>query len=386
VYAWLTNTCGYSIWYDAVHFPTGLVGTQLGVAIEKCQSAIIVLSTASIESGWVEQEWNICLEQQTKHPDFAILQLRIDDCTPPAALRVRKWIDVKDNISADAAIQIIEAYHSKETDPNTIGRRQIYLSRGNRPNEVKLANLVCERLRQASVRIVRDAPDQDRWDVARIRNIMQGCGGFLAFVPNRSAGATSKYILEEISIARSLGLPFQIFIDRGVDISSSPLFDPSEVLKVDLDCTDAANIFGPIDRLSEDALEPLRPSHCFIGHSFKHDQDTYWPVARRAIQVVTGLPCVSGDDLPGGDIQAQIVNRIREAEFSIFDITEDRLNSCIEAGIALGAGANFALVCKAPRRRPPFMFRNRQVFFYATHGDLVGLMARLAHPYRRVVV
>lgn len=386
LYAWLTKTCGYKIWYDAVNFPAGLVGTQLGAAIEECQGAIIVLSTQAIASGWVEQEWNICLEQQAANPDFSIIQLRVDDCALPAALRVRKWIELKDGLTADAAIQIIEAYHGKETSPQSIGQRQIYLSRGNRANEIPLAEAACGALREMSFRIVRDAPDQSTFEIDRVRRIIKGCGGFAAFVPHRGSGATSKYILEEIRVSRELGMPSLIVADKDIDLSRTPLLDPSQVFKMDLSSPDISGLAAALEELVENAVEPVAGSHCFLGHSFRDETVAYWPTAKRALQVATGLPCISGDEVPGGDVQAQIVKRIKEAELCIFDISDDRLNSCIEAGIALGSGARFELISLVPRRRPPFMFRDRQVFFYEDHGDLVGLISRLAHPYRRVVV
>jgi hypothetical protein len=55
------------------------------------------------------------------------------------------------------------------------------------------------------------------------------------------------------------------------------------------------------------------------------------------------------------------------------------------SGIAIGAETPFELVCRGPRRRPPFIFRHRQVWFYETETDLIGLIRRLVMPYRRVV-
>jgi TIR domain len=385
IYEWLTRNCGYRIWYDAVNFPTGLVASSLGGAIQECQGAIIVLSATSIASGWVEQEWNMAIEQKMRFPDFTIVLLRLDECTPPVELRSRKWIDIRSDFSADGAIQMIEAFHSKETDPTTIGRRQIYLSRGNRPNEINLSNVLCDQLKQNSIRIVRDAPDQSTFDPERVRQIMAGCGAIAAFVPHRGGGGTSKYIIKEIEIAQALGIASTIFIDPAVDASRIDGLEPASICKIDLNSDGDEFANEIIAQLSEASLEPVKPAHCFMGHSFKHEQSSYWPVARRALQVATGLPCISGDEVLGGDVQEQIANRIREAVFCIFDITDDRLNSCIEAGIALGGRANFELVCKVPRRRPPFMFRHRQVFFYDTHADLVGLLTRLAYPYRCVI-
>lgn len=389
LYSWLTNTCGYQIWYDSVDFPSGFVAGQLGTAIENCQGAIIVLSAASIQSGWVEQEWNVCLEQQAARADFKILQLQIDDCAPPAMLRIRKWIDARSGFDVDAAIQLIEAFHSSETKPATLGRPQVYFSHGNRPDEEKSAAIAIDLLRQSGCRIVRDAPDQPSWSEKRISDIMSGCSGFVSVVPLRmvdGARTTSKYILDEVRLAGAAGVPALLVVDQGLSLDEATVAKDKIVCKFDPKSISDEAIGAAVSDFVERLREPPKPAYCFLGHAFRHDNIEYWPIAKRALQVVTGLPCLTGDGLHGEDIQSQIVERISRSVYSIFDITEDRLNSCVEAGVALGAGANFDLVCKAPRRRPPFMFRNRQVHFYETTTDLVGLVARLARAYRRVIL
>jgi hypothetical protein len=76
---------------------------------------------------------------------------------------------------------------------------------------------------------------------------------------------------------------------------------------------------------------------------------------------------------------------IQKRKFHTF-ISEDNLNTCIEAGIARGAGTRFHLAARTPRRRPPFMFRDQQVWHYANDIELLGRIHRIAYPYRRRVL
>lgn len=84
--------------------------------------------------------------------------------------------------------------------------------------------------------------------------------------------------------------------------------------------------------------------------------------------------------------QQVITDRITHAVMMIADISEENLNTCIEASIARGAGQRFHLVACEPRRRPPFIFRDQQVWYYANDIELLALIHRIAYPYRRRVV
>jgi len=94
-------------------------------------------------------------------------------------------------------------------------------------------------------------------------------------------------------------------------------------------------------------------------------------------------------------IQKYIANKIKNAFVMIADISKDpnkeieeyNLNTCIEAGIARGAEvSNFYLVSRAPRKSPPFIFRDKEVFFYEDEKELFKLAENLLLPYRRRII
>jgi hypothetical protein len=383
---WLTDFAGLRVWYDSVEFRSGLVASELGKAIENCQSAIIVLSNDSIRSGWVEEEWNICIEQKNAFPDFQILMLNLDQSVPPASLRVRKWIDVKDgSLSPQVASLILEELHWHSTRPSELGRSTFYLSRGSKASEVDASEKLLSRCRNADCRFVRDAPDQFKFIEERIKSIMASTSGIFTFVSNRGEGATSKYILDEIRFAKEINLPAFIVLEAGVAKAAVDGVAPKESIIVE-----AADSADKIDEAVQDFIErarpPLRGAHCFIGHDLDPAQRDVWALAKRVAEATAGLPCISGDELTGDNAQQQIVDRIRSSAVAVFDISDDKLNTCIEAGIARGTGAHYELVCRAPRRRPPFIFRDKQVRFYETPAELLGLVRKLVFDFRRVVI
>ena len=70
----------------------------------------------------------------------------------------------------------------------------------------------------------------------------------------------------------------------------------------------------------------------------------------------------------------------------LVDISEDNLNTCIEGGIAKGADIPLYLLSRGPRRRPPFMFRDQQVWYFSDDIELLGIIHRIVYPYRRRVL
>lgn len=70
----------------------------------------------------------------------------------------------------------------------------------------------------------------------------------------------------------------------------------------------------------------------------------------------------------------------------IADISEDNLNTIVEAGIALGACTKLHLVARGPRHTPTFMFRDQQVEYYSDDAELLGKVHRIVYPYRRRVL
>ena len=107
---------------------------------------------------------------------------------------------------------------------------------------------------------------------------------------------------------------------------------------------------------------------------------------KELIELITGVSCVYGDQIYTGEIQGVITTQIQKSLVVLADISNENLNTCIEVGIARGAGCNYHLMAKTPRKRPPFMFRDQQVWFYEDKIELLGVIHKILFAYRRRIM
>ncbi len=401
LYGWLTRKAGFKVWFDR-GLGSGFISSNLNQAIDTCRGAIVVLSHNSVSSPWVNSECDrIHKEWADRKGDFRIATVRLDPVEAPGLLQSFKHIDIADGkLTPDAAALLVETLNGGRD--NALGK-PVYLCRGWRDNERAAADKLSEVLKSAGLKLVCDWIDQSHYSVSRVREIMNSTGGLVAIVPHRGQGTTSNYIIKEIELAREIGLPLIIFAQSG--ITARPDWPSANVVFYDdsvgsLDGDSLERLFG--DRIEEFAYgwrTPTRGEHIFLGHSLEESIEDRFSMLRRMMSRTTGLPVETGGLVFGTEAQAEITRLIRDAEFCIIDITNKgypdlpekidfALNSCIEAGIAMGTGKvnNLYLTCAGPRRSPPFMFRNKQVWFYADDLELVGNLRQIAFLHRRMVL
>jgi hypothetical protein len=396
--AWLTNTAGLPVWYDSRFLPSGAkIASELGKAIEECRSTIIVLSKSSVQSGWVKEEFDASVDQRAQSRDaFRIIPIRIEECEVPSFLQTTKWIDISQNgFDIYAASELLLDLYSVDLDLELGSNRDIYVSRSWHDipeSEPLLANAVCEIAVRFGYRLVGDSPDQKGFDKEeRVKDIISSCSGLIAILPDRGGGKTSKYMLQEIEIAQSLGLPCLIVAEGTVVIPETLTGKAGEVVLVQKsDIGESINSDNRLTlamvSLNEQWVAPPSPHYVFYGTDFDMEHKDRVKLIRRLIQRVSAMPCMVGDDIREGQIQQQIKSRIMGAFMMLADITEENLNTCIETGIALGAQVPLHLVARGPRRKPPFMFRDQQVWYYENDLELLGIVHNLVRPYRRRIL
>ena len=390
LHSWLTDVSGVPVWYDARHLPVGAtIATQLAESISQCRTMIIVLSAASIKSGWVKEEYEAAVSQRVQLKDFRIIPVRIDNCEMPGFLQTTKWVDLaQGNREVVTYGQFLADLYYDEVDLDFEKTRDVYVSRTWRESESPFADRVCQRLTEAGLRLVGDSQDWQGVETNRLRSIISSCGGMIAIPPDRGGGETSKYILEEIDIARTLGLPCLVIVEPTVQVSEGSTQRVVRIVPSDLvnDGPGEDPLRRGIEWICDECKQPPSPHYTFFATNFDDQNRLRNQVIRQVLQRVTGTPCIVGDDIREGQIQQTITQRIAHALMVAADISEDNLNTCIEAGIARGANARLHLVARGPRRRPPFMFRDQQVWFYEDDVELVGMMHRIAYPYRRRIL
>lgn len=396
--SWLTETAGLPVWYDSRYLPSGAkIASELGKAIEDCRSTIIVLSKRSVDSGWVKEEYDASVDQRAQSKDeFKIIPIRIEECDVPSFLQTTKWIDIaKTGFNLDVASDLLLDLYSVDHDLELGQYRDIYVSRSWHDfpeSESLLANAVCEIAVKFGFRLVGDSPDQQGFDKnTRVKDIISSCSGLIAILPDRGGGKTSKYMLQEIEIAAALNLPYIIVAEDTVQIPEALSEKAIEVVlmkRSDLD--DKANfnkmLTPAISNLKDQWQTPPNPHYIFYGTDFDESHKQRIKLIRRLIQRVSAMPCLMGEDIREGQIQQEIKKRIMGAFMVIADVTEDNLNTCVEAGIALGARRPLHLVACGPRHKPPFMFRDQQVWYYDNDIELLGRVHNLVRPYRRRII
>jgi hypothetical protein len=399
--SWLTKKAGLPVWYDSRYLPSGAkIASELGKAIEDCRSTILVLSKRSVESGWVKEEYDASVDQRASSKDaFKIIPLLIEECEVPSFLKnilQSSGIDIsKTGFNLDAASDLLLALYSVDLDLELERYRDIYVSRSWHEfpeSEPLLANAVCEVAAEFGFRLVGDSPDQQGFDKnTRVKDIISSCSGLIAILPDRGGGKTSKYILQEIEIAIAVNLPYLIVAEDTVgipEVLSEKAIEVVRLKKSDLDDkVNFSNRLSPaISSLKEQWQTPPNPHYIFYGTDFDEKHKQRIELICELIRRVSAMPCLIGEDIRQGQIQQEIKNRIMGAFMMLADITEDNLNTCIEAGIALGARRPLHLVACGTRHRPPFMFQDQQVWYYDNDVDLLGIMHNLVRPYRRRII
>lgn len=399
LYQWLTRRAGLKIWYDR-NLASGQVAANLDQAINDSKAAVVVISERSVQSHWVGLECSRLQEEAARtRGDFRIATIRLDGADPPGLLKAFKHIDIANSTltAGSAALLMDSLFGGKDSADG----RSVYLSRGWREAERGSAERIGEALQAHGLRLVCDWTDQPHYDENRVREIMEGTGGFAAILPHRGNGETSSYMIREIAMARMVGIPILVFSHR--DITPRPEWSLPDALPFDngiehLPIDEIVTLYGSrIEEFTQSWHNAMHGDHVFLGHSLEQSIDDKFLTARGMLSRITGLPIRVGGLVDGLEAQSEITRLIRESGLCIIDITNQTyenlppridfaLNSCIEAGVALGCGKPLYLTCRGPRRTPPFMFRNKQVWFYDNDLELIGNLCQIAEKHRRMVL
>lgn len=398
IYNWLTETAGYRIWYDTKDMGGGTaISTGLNNAIENCRGAIVVASKDAIQSGWVQKEINVAIDENAKSSDFKFVPLLLDGADPGSLLRGVSWIKVpKPKLTAELAINILRGLHDTGEILGPLSSRDVYVSASWRPNDSASARSICKRLAKEKFRMVGDSKTQKGFVGDRITEIMKSCGAFVCIIPFRGAEQASatekpyKYILSEIDTAVKLGLPSLIVADERVHRSDG---DDSTWLRLQTDSESCSpEIDDAVRSLYFDWVEPQHRHFVFLATDLDSPIVMANSDIRRLIEFLTGMPTIVGTDCEDEHVQDEIMEKLRTAFLVVADITGNETSAfnidvAIEAGIARASGSNLRLIARGEPRRPPFMLRTSgQLVSYRNDAELAGVIKKLVWPFRRRVI
>ncbi|HYU76784.1 MAG TPA: patatin-like phospholipase family protein [Ktedonobacteraceae bacterium] len=351
--------------------------------------------------------------------------------TPPQVLESQDYIDVVIDVSgfdsldfnlsqrrkeellhlgAEAASKALSEYeyrmqgHQKRErlafslqNSNEQDVKGIYISYSwRRTHENSLVNYICRSLYDEGFTPLGDAKDQAETKEERLKFIMSSCGGVIAFVSDRGMGSPSKYIINEIKMARALGLPCLVIAESSVKLEEDLLNE--SVIYVPIEhFENYASAISLLEKAVEDFKEewkaPPQVPYIFLATGFDDSDEQKNRQIVQLIQETTAIPCVVGDEIQGSQVVQQVISKqISQAHLVIADITGDtptswNVNTCIEAGIARGTNRELNLICRksSSRTGPPFMFRDRQLHFYNDEEHLLKIVYDLMRPLRRWV-
>lgn len=424
LHRWLTRDAGFQIWFDESHLEAGSpVAARLAEQMSACRSWIVLASRNSVGSAWVIAERDQALHCATEDREFSLIALRTDDCPLGQAWQAMSrfnWLDMPGGVlTTNIAREVIDRLDGRAWSGRQIGWRDIYVSRGWRPADRPFADAVCEGLcaRRWLLRLIGDAADQATFSPDRIREILSACSGHVVILPCRgSEGVVTehdyRYLLREMAISKELGVPAVLLAEADTRLPDS-LAHAVCRLTMGEEYLTGWTVEPPewLEQFLEELKTPPVPQHFFLAAEFKENIERV-AQHREFIEAVTGLPCHIGRDFEGQGLREQIVAGIASASVVIANLASHdtqavgtasvNLNTCVEAGMALGASVARAQAGKktmpvfltgqcAPEEkgrtaRLPFMFRDSQITWYCTEAELFGHFRRLLLQYRRRVM
>lgn len=391
--SWLSNKAGVSVLYSTGILPSESSGaTDIERTLGLCQSMLIVLTRRATESGWVRLQFEAGVKQRDQAGGaFSIIPVRIEDCDVPDFLQNTRWVDMVGNgFDLVSACELLQNLYPADPALGGSHGHDIFVTRPSRNGEPALFGMMCDAARGLGFRLV-CSPSGNNLEINRARKVIAGCGGMAAILSGAYDKEARKRILEEVELALSLNVPCVLAVDESVRLPRTIQNNALAVLPVsEGDYQNQAGLKQKIHvlllRLQNEWVVPPSPPYIFYGTDLKVEHKHRNHVLRRFIQRVTLMPCQVGDEIHQGQIQQEIIRLVVNAHMMIADVSKENLNTCIEAGVGIGAGVPVHLVSDDVRHKPPFMFRDRQVWHYESDMDLLGIVHKLVLPYRRNIL
>jgi hypothetical protein len=428
------ETAGLVVWFDRDKVQGGKAFPKaLADGVNESQALIVAVSESSLSSRWVEKEVNQGLVHQAAFPSFPVIPVRLDGSQIPNELVAHSAIDAENGrLSIFEAARLLRSIHGlpdltpsydlktqivqylssvagETTSPLESVRVPIlYVTCGWRAakNEITMRTSICESLTREGFHLIGDAEDHKHTLRDRIHALMAGCSGHLILLPKRGNAAPlddAEYtsIRSEIEIGKAAGLKQFWILESGL----SPTAEMANALVMDL--TSDATTRNSMDLLpswASDLLNevqsPKRPAFVFVATDYE-DLVVKDDVVKH-ISHITGLPCLKGSDFGRQSPSRKIEAAIRLASVVIANVVSKctpagdpdvNWNTCIEAGIALGAGTPIQIVARRQAGESwmikdslPFMLRDHSIGTYADDQNLMALIHKSVRPFRRRIL
>jgi hypothetical protein len=392
---WLTLKAGFNVWYDKRNMPGGTqLASGLQAAIGNCRGTLLVVTEGALDQKWVSNEYNASVDEAANNPGFRVVALRVGKADTTGLMRGVSWIDVPEaRLDANTAAAIISAFYPNDKSPLPKFARDVYISYSWRDVNPS-AYAACRNLMGRGFRLIGDSLDKKRYNVGDgVEKIIASCGAFVAIIPYRgveqatAADRPYKYFLSEIDLAAEHGVDSIVIADPRVRRADGGSDEGWLRMETDADACPAA-VASELERLSEDWSEPAGARYVFYALDLESDAARATGPIRQIIEHVTGLPTITGPDVTEKPLETSIMKKVCGAHVVLADITDNNVNSCIEAGMGLASGRQVQLISRnATTRSPPFMLRAcGQFYAYADDVEHIGVVHRAIRPFRRRII
>lgn len=210
----------------------------------------------------------------------------------------------------------------------------------------------------------------------RIEQIISSCGAFVGIIPFRGEGMAMasegpyRYFLREVDLARRLGLPTLVIADPRV---TPPEEEAGSWLPMQTEANTLPEVVGaPLQSLWDRWRASPHPHYVFCAMDLESADTRLTSQICQLIQRITSMPTKVGNEVHEGNaenVNAAVRRAVCQAFLVLADLTDDNLNTCIEAGMALASETNLELIASGAPRRPPFMLRERNMPTYTAAAD-----------------
>ena len=391
---WLREEAGLSVWFDARTLKTSeRLASALPDAVAECQALILVVSKHSVQSHYVEEEFNLAVNQQRERPDFRIIPLVLGPLKLPAVLQTRSFIHLDGpKLTGQAAFQLLRELYPETVKPAPETAKNVYVSRGWQPQDAPLAEAVCQSLNKNGFRLIGDAedhPDNDPEQASRIRRIVANCGAFACIAPARDTKCTtSSYVLDEIRLARSLGLPRLIVAPRVVSWPKD-LAHESVIAADHPGHLSRGQLTTKFRSAIVDLLEHYQSKHRdYVFYETDRSNGAAYEIddVRRLISGVTALGSRVRADIHEAPLTANIVSRIRNAFMTIADVWHGSSDLWLAAGSALNNETQLRVIMRGTKPARPVLLGDTYVGTYKDDLNRLALLHRILFPHRRRIM
>lgn len=191
--------------------------TSAPEALVKSRAYVLLVTEASVDAGWLDEEWRQAREEAARERLFRTLLLVSSDVQPdriPTALEEAPRIELsaESPLGDEAAARLLSSLYVSDPSPTS---EDVYVTRSWTDEEGvrEFTDHACAEIGK-QFRLIGDSPRPD-YDPQRIASIIASCGAYVAFIPPREPSRL-KWMLPEVAMARACGLPAVLFVDKEV--------------------------------------------------------------------------------------------------------------------------------------------------------------------------